>query len=272
MPAPQFAFTLDELQFWIIKRKDGTVIRHSFRPVEARKEKTLGPAVWTSPGSTYWPHLHDLCNHNLTELPVFEKGGVELYACDSIGARKAREAVDFIIDGGDVISLPYKWDNLFQGDSELISNLSQFGLAPTQEESHKSRLLKIRWADRQAPKVDPAFWPALLSQLKGKVVCCCQGGHGRTGTSLVSLMMCMTDYSPLDAITHLRAVHCPRAIESKEQHEYLNTVAKFLGRPENAHKAEQVKSFKERFLGEDFLSAHPWVASYQTRLRSLKED
>jgi hypothetical protein len=51
----------------------------------------------------------------------------------------------------------------------------------------------------------------------------------------------------LDAIIHLRALHCPRAIESTFQHEYLNEVGDWLGRETNAKASEEIKSYRAAF-------------------------
>jgi hypothetical protein len=78
--------------------------------------------------------------------------------------------------------------------------------------------------------------------------------------------MCLTDYTPLDALTHIRALHCARAIESKEQHAYLNTLGTYLKREPDAMDAEEVKSFKERFLSLD----NPYAEPYKDRVRGGK--
>ena len=80
---------------------------------------------------------------------------------------------------------------------------------------------------------------------------------------MVALMMCMTSYTPLEAISHLRAIHCARAIESVVQHNYLNELGGLLGRPADALEAEKVKDFKTHFLS----LTNTFAAPYQARLK-----
>ena len=95
----------------------------------------------------------------------------------------------------------------------------------------------------------------------------CQGGHGRSGTALTALMMVLTPtYNCADAILHLRAVHCPRAIESKEQHEYLDKLAVSLGRKGNSGELVGVANYRERFLAIKKKAAQP----YQERLKKVE--
>ena len=80
----------------------------------------------------------------------------------------------------------------------------------------------------------------------------CVGGHGRSGTSFVCLLLNNApDYDALDAIVHVRAVHCPRAIESIFQHEYIDDVATFLGREANAKKASSINDYKAAFWASE---------------------
>ncbi len=124
------------------------------------------------------------------------------------------------------------------------------------------RILQLDWPDRDRPPLIPQAWPHLAAHLNGNIMTACQDGHGRSGTAAACLMMCWTDYSPLDAISHLRALHCPQAIESVEQHSYLNELARVLGRPEDAN--EKVSSYRERFLS----MTSEWAKPGQDRLRA----
>jgi len=255
-----FPFHLSDLVCWVVKTKSGMTIKYSVKPATALQGKEGGrrQAVVTTYPST---SLSAYCKHDSPLHPTFEvKEGenpiLHLRIADGVGAKDAfkKGIEDLIMDCGDVL-----WESEIKGclggDQELVAALSKYaGTAST-------RVLKVKWADRQEPDVDPNFWPALAELLKEegrkmfaqtgtpfRVLANCQGGHGRSGTAVVCLMMALSDYSPLDAITHLRAIHCARAIESKAQHDYINTVGALLGRVENAHEAEGVKSYKDRFL------------------------
>jgi len=282
----QFPFDLKDIKGWIIRKHDGTAIRYEVtRPDdfaktnERARERTgaTGPAFWNRSGGTtsYSTHYSAWCHHEpvpTKDEPIFEKDGIRLFIADAMGAKAVHQLYDVAIDGGHVLPVPgeYSLPTLY-GDKMLSSKLLKFSTkVPLAQLEHKGgvRILKIDWEDRQAPPLTPAFWPALLAELKflqGKkgaplnVLTICQGGHGRSGSALAILIMLLTDYTPLDVLTHVRALHCARAIESKVQHDYLNEVAKFLGREPDAMDAEEVKSFKERFLTLTNPSALPYI-------------
>jgi len=271
-----FPFHLSDLVCWVMKRKDGIVVKYSLKPATAL-QTTKGPHIsyptkGASGGYSSTKSLGDYCKHDSPNLPTFEvcddEGNpvLQLRIADAIGVKSAfKQGIeDLIIDAGDVL-----WESDFKGclsgDQSLIAALSKH------TGKVNARVLKIKWADRAEPDVDPNFWVDLAQILvdDGKkmfnqtgtplrVLTNCQGGHGRSGTALVCLMMALSDYNPLDAITHLRAVHCARAIESKAQHDYINTVGALLGRVENAHEAEGVKSYKDRFLSLTCETSKPY--------------
>jgi len=61
-------------------------------------------------------------------------------------------------------------------------------------------------------------------------------------------------------------VHCPRAIEGVDQHQYINDFGKFLGREPDIERVKGVKDFKAEFLKFTLPSAQP----YQDRLINPK--
>lgn len=80
----------------------------------------------------------------------------------------------------------------------------------------------IPWPDFGVPPVKPTFWAALIERLPpGKVIVCCDGGHGRTGTALASLLIVGMKMSAQDATKFVRDHHCEWAIESDGQERYL---------------------------------------------------
>lgn len=295
MSVETFPFDLSDIKGWVIKHKDGSIIRYNLiqREDQDKLQTTRrAPVVrYPSVGTVSRAYsFSDWCSHEPwpsgadgkpTALPIFSNGRIALYIADAPGARKVHSEYDVCIDGGNVLDVPGEHDlKILYGDPKLSSKLDKFvtrDKSKTVTGEEKTRILKIRWADRCPPPVNPGFWPALYRELDSiyeaksktdgsplKVLTICQGGHGRSGSALVALMMCMTDYSPLDALTHIRALHCARAIESKDQHIYLNLVGRELGREENALEAEQVKSFKDRFL----TLTSKWATPYHDRIKS----
>jgi hypothetical protein len=268
-----FPFTLDDIKGWIIRRKDGVVVSYRLTTQEQASKNTAATKVNTAaPKATsnwsgnfftnYGKGFSDLCEHtpSTKNPPIFEKDGIALYIADYAGARKSYQQFDVAIDGGGVLSvsgehdLPYLYGDPFFKKLERHVNKSPYKV------EGNTRIIKVRWFDRAAPPLAPGFWPDLLKLLrtlqkdKGEtlnVLTICQGGHGRSGSAMASLMMCLEEsYTPLDALTHIRALHCPRAIESKEQHEYLNLLGALLNRETDALDAEDVPSFKARLQAE----------------------
>lgn len=246
-PTASFPYFLSDIDYWVVRRKDGTVAKFSL----GNTGEVKGGQARTVPTSaTQQFPLHSslsaYCRHEGKE-PVFETDTFTMYIADSPGVKKEKHNFDIIIDCGDVFfPSEFKVKPLLEGEEGLVRALSKHqligGYGPT------AKLLQIDWLDRQAPKLSPAFWPDLAKRLKGDVVINCQGGHGRSGTGLVCLLMATHPaYSPLDGIIQLRALHCPRAIESVVQHEYLNEVAAYLKRPQNALHDAEIKNYREEF-------------------------
>lgn len=247
---PFFPFGLDDLQYWIVKRKDGMVVKYRVVGPAAGEERpkllTMGPP---NPSVPTTHSLGGWCKHNPASEPVWVGDKFDLYIADAPGCRTYKEDFDFVLDCGDNITASYalrgNTDSTLVGDPTLVSALSKY--ATTLKSAVK--VLKVDWDDRAAPPLKFEFWPALHKKLSGTVLTACQGGHGRSGTSLVCLMMVANPaYSPADAIIHLRAVHCPRAIESVMQHNYIGEFGVFLGRPNDIERVKGVKDFKQEFL------------------------
>ena len=250
-----FPFKLEDLRSWTLKRSDGTVTKFVLSNEnistynstgtntghQQQFQQTTQTRVTTSYG--------DFCKHTPnSDVPsaVFERpeGTLKLWVANMSGARATKDNFDFVIDAGDILSL-YGYNNkLLEGDSELVQ-----ALLPFAAEYLKTRILKIDWNDRQAPDVIPQFWSELNKIVYGDVMTCCVGGHGRSGTTFTCLLLNNApDYDALDAVIHLRADHSPRAIESIIQHDYINDVARYLGREENAKKAGQITDYRGAFM------------------------
>ena len=252
-----FPFELDDLEGWACVRTDGTVFRVRIgEPLVTKKTSsaTLGnvqgwESYYKKSGSlTQW------CQHDPI-LPVWKSDDekIEIYVADSAGTNKFRANFDLVIDGGNNVPYITPTPVLRTLNLELVDRLIADTLPPDMNDN----TLRINWPDRAAPPVYPEFWINLAAYIREqtlnrdkpfKVMTSCQGGHGRSGTAAVCLMMAFTEYDALEAITHLRAVHCGRAIESAVQHDYINWMAETLKRNANARDAENVTSFRKRFL------------------------
>ena len=265
-----FPFTLADLDSWVIKRHDGTIVKYILDTKDKSRMRALtdphaysssGPAATNQQYAGYHATgLSSYCNHAPKDDPSWSdpQGRFTLHMADEYGAKTNKHKFDMVLDCGAVVP-DYAQPASLYGDPIMVQALKKHDLTPP----NKPRILRFDWPDRQAPDLHPQFWVDLIPHLKGRVIVNCQGGHGRSGTALVCLMMAQSDYDALDAITHLRAIHCPRAIESSVQHAYINWMAEFLGRNKNADDAAKVKNFKDRFL-EDVNSK--FAETYQQRL------
>ena len=275
-----FPYKLEDLKAWIIRRKDGSVARFALvTAAQVAADATASTSVrsmgqgYTSmygPNSTsgrVTSSFGDYCSHKPGEIAaaVFPRAGADplrLWVASMQGARATRDTFDFVVDCGDIFTEWHMPGKVLSGDPEL----SQL-LQPWIVKQESARILKIDWDDRQAPTVEPEFWTQLNKTLSGDVMTCCVGGHGRSGTSFVCLLLNNApDYDALDAIVHLRAVHCTRAIESVSQHEYINEVAKHLGREANAKLSHDIKDYKAAFTA----SQKPTAIKTKKRLEWVK--
>lgn len=249
----QFPFKLDDLQSWTLKRVDGTITKFVLTQYEQGKKAITGQVLGNTSTSSArtTTSLGAYCSHVPTQIPIVEfdsstrpEGLLRLWIAGMSGAKTTKDTFDFVIDGGDVISI---WGSthgaILTGDDILASSLASYVTKAAQ-----TRVLKIDWDDRQAPPVSPEFWVELNKQLFGDVMTCCVGGHGRSGSAFVCLLLVNApDYNAKDAIIHLRAVHCPRAIESVVQWEYIDKVAAYLGREANAKEAMAITNYADAF-------------------------
>ena len=247
---PRFPFGLDDLKSWTVKRTDGTATRYVLS-TQGTSAHTGSSSHESNSTQRSISSYSSYCAHTPKETPVASfprpDGEAELrfWVANMSGARQTRDAFNFVVDCGDILTLTSRSTAKYlEGDEELASALEPFVTA-----APPARILKIDWEDRAAPLLDPGFWTELNKLLYGDVMTCCVGGHGRSGTSFVCLLMVNApDYDALDAIVHCRAVHCPRAIESVVQHEYIDEVAKHLGRQANAKSANTITNYKEAFM------------------------
>ena len=87
-------------------------------------------------------------------------------------------------------------------------------------------VLRIHNPDMGIPPVGFEFWKELYALLPlGRTVCCCVGGHGRTGTALAALILAGDpERSWEEAAEIVRENHCSNAIESDLQETYLKAL------------------------------------------------
>lgn len=89
----------------------------------------------------------------------------------------------------------------------------------------KFKELVVSWSDGQSFSGNVEFWQKFydICQEKGykKVIVCCLGGHGRTGTALAAILVANGAMDDFQAIDFIREHYCTEAIETKYQEKYL---------------------------------------------------
>ena len=96
-----------------------------------------------------------------------------------------------------------------------------------------SKVIELDWTDGGIPSLDKGDWDELwngLQRLQRKeereinVLCCCQGGHGRTGTALAILAGVSGAYQldpAKDILKWVRERYCSEAVERFVQVKYI---------------------------------------------------
>ena len=88
----------------------------------------------------------------------------------------------------------------------------------------------IDWDDMKAPKLAPEFWVRLVKYLrenKLRALVFCMGGHGRTGTAIVSLLIA-SGWRMDKALKWIRKNYCEKAVETEVQMKYLKRVEQYV--------------------------------------------
>lgn len=153
-------------------------------------------------------------------LHVFTHKGIQFWGGGSTRGMSL-EGMDVIIDCADV------------AEPKIIIN------GPLQNHFQKmktSTILKIDWPDMGIPAMTKKEWVNLVKTLekikkevfKDKVMdvlCCCVGGHGRTGTSLSIIAgLTILEKKKQCPVTYVRTNYCKKAVESEEQSEYITKI------------------------------------------------
>ena len=98
------------------------------------------------------------------------------------------------------------------------------------------KIIHIPWRDMSIPSFDKDFYLKLIEYIKSlknkKILICCIGGHGRTGT-LVSIIAGL-HFKIEKPISFIRKIYCKNAVETMEQVQYVNRIC-------NIHEKASVK-------------------------------
>lgn len=173
------------------------------------------------------------CSHEgTTPVVTLADTRIEVYAASKMWAKEASYLADFVIDCGAHISsdttsaFVKAKGTLRDGDRERITGLNELIMTVPP-------VAQLDWPDQGIPAGGAAFWLGLVNILPdpGKVLVCCIGGHGRTGTCLASLLLVTNPGMTAKAvIDFVRAKHCKHAIETLAQERYLCALSEQMRR------------------------------------------
>lgn len=167
-----------------------------------------------------------VCSHH-GQKPIVEWSGKRLFGASSSGLTQAvdRNHAACVVDLA----------NVWSGANVTLTVLTldwPDGEAPPAE----SFIVKPK-SDRRFYALDALvglnFWKRLWEPLpEGTTVVACVGGHGRTGTFLAAMLIAAHELNPSaahevnprEAVRIVRETYCSKAIETKVQEKYLESL------------------------------------------------
>lgn len=106
----------------------------------------------------------------------------------------------------------------------------------------------LDWPDRGVPALRASFWKAIWQGVIDKkitrIIACCLGGHGRTGTTLAALLVAR-GFTAKQAIAFVRKTHCTKAIETESQEDYLAYIDRELNGDRSEDKVQETEEVTE---------------------------
>lgn len=209
-----------QLEDWL----DPTIVAAFLKDSDTKKEEPK--KTDTKKGNTYtdskeWQSYYQggttsgyrqPCPHPGTK-ELFSIGKRRFAAANSGGISTGEKYAAAVIDCAGVAS---KTRNLFVDGTDKYKALNDLG---------ERDLIRLHWTDMGVPPVGRAFWRRLTRMLpEGRIVACCIGGHGRTGTCLASILVANDKMCADEAIDFIRDNHCDRAIETIGQENYIRSL------------------------------------------------
>lgn len=176
-----------------------------------------GTVTTYSPSTSYGYMNHESHVHKGDKV-IYEKDGKQLFAGNGRGVNEYLPNWELIIDLA---------NNLGWGKEGTIKSRSakRFDVLKkyVTEKSLTAEILQLDWPDGGVIPASLDFWLHLWKLLPPRTVMMCIGGHGRTGTCMVALMVAAgEDY--YWALEKVRTDHCDRAVETLNQALYLHNL------------------------------------------------
>lgn len=172
------------------------------------------------------------CNHGIT--PIFNLGENTEQQIEFCGATKD-QIQTWELDATTLV-LNVSGYSMLTASNEMLRGPKEFDILREYIPQQKVKELVLAWADGMSFGASAEFWQRFydICRAEGykKVIVCCLGGHGRTGTALAALLIANTEMDDFTAIDFIRKHYCDEAIETKAQENYLERLYFELS-PEN---------------------------------------
>jgi protein-tyrosine phosphatase len=192
-----------------IDRKGGDKVDSATNLLNSRTPESKWPTYTPSTTTSY---AYEKCHEG--NILVFKHENISVYGGGSSRGLQIWED-SFMIDMGD------------QVDEKYVEFAGCY-----YPELFTLKLIKVACKDYNVPNIGATFWSRLVDILKResadkpiKVICCCMGGHGRTGMAL-SILASLLEVVPADAcpVTWVREHYCKNAVEAYKQLKYIEEV------------------------------------------------
>ncbi len=160
--------------------------------------------------------------HNHKPQLVIDYEGLKVYAGTKWDSEPYFKDMDIVANCTGFRTREFRAD----GPHELCGILKKYEHYSSKPKP-KFEEIVLDWPDYGAIDLPVEFWKDLVIEVKsrgGKLLCCCVGGHGRTGTAICAIMITHLGYTAKDAIEWVRTNYCKRAVESVSQEEYLGSL------------------------------------------------
>ena len=188
---------------------------------KCKKDRGFGNSIKGSSNTSYSSSSYTPCHDG--NVFVFEHQGISVYGGGNLKDSEPNK-VDLVLDLDRNVRA-VSWEDDLPEDWSCRSRASS-----------STKVLDLFIKDMHAPEhIDATFWKLFWSDLRkeahkneGKlsILVMCQGGHGRTGVVLASLIMASA-YNKvgipenIHVVKWLRENYCEKAVESSRQCDYL---------------------------------------------------
>lgn len=191
--------------------------------------------------SAEYPYNHWFknCEHKIT--PIFTLGIDEQSTITFCGATKDQVKI-WTLNESDLI-LNVSGYSLLSATTNLVKGPAIFDSLKTLLPVTTTHELLLQWSDGASFPGTVEFWQKFYDicqeQHYKRVIACCLGGHGRTGTALGAILIANSRMTDLATIAFIQEHYCSEAIETWSQKDYLEKLYFELHPEEQLVRQEQ---------------------------------